>query len=92
MLKVEYLLKISRMSDAYMPISGPHFSTSTQPQARSNPSRVIRLDLLVEFDNEYRVKNELVDVYTGPAKKARVEAPQDSSAATTDPAELKKKR
>ena len=33
MLKVEYLLKISRMSDMHMPISGPLFSTSTQPQA-----------------------------------------------------------
>jgi hypothetical protein len=34
MLKVEYLLKISRMSDVHMPTSGPLFSTSTQPQAR----------------------------------------------------------
>jgi hypothetical protein len=30
MLKVEYLLKISRMSDVHMPISGPLFSTSTE--------------------------------------------------------------
>jgi hypothetical protein len=33
MLKVEYLLKISRMSDVHIPTSGPLFSTSIQPQA-----------------------------------------------------------
>jgi hypothetical protein len=34
-LKVEYLLKFSRMSDVHIPTSGPLFSTSTQPQAPS---------------------------------------------------------
>jgi hypothetical protein len=33
MLKVEYLLKISRTRDLHMPTSGPLFSTSTQLQA-----------------------------------------------------------
>jgi hypothetical protein len=40
MLKVEYLLKISPMSEVHMPTSGPHFPTSTQPQAR----RVVSVD------------------------------------------------
>jgi hypothetical protein len=38
-LNVEYLLKISLISDAHMPISGPLFSTSTQLQAQ-----VLRLE------------------------------------------------
>jgi hypothetical protein len=35
MPKVDYLLKISRMSDAHIPISGLYFSTSTQLQAQT---------------------------------------------------------
>ena len=59
MLKVEYLLKISRMSDVYMPTSGPLFSTSTQLQARNN-YRVEAIRLPGETENDARERLKVI--------------------------------